>query len=162
MNSDTTHLPLVSIICLCHNQVAFVKEAVESVWAQTYQNIELVVVDDGSIDGSVKLIQKLLENRQEIHFIQIPESIGNCKAFNKGLRLCRGKYVIDLAADDVLLPERISTGVKEMEAAGEDFAVHFTDAVYMNVEGRELRQHYKRDQKGRQNLLLPPPFLLPL
>ena len=63
--------------------------------------------------------------------------------------MCRGEYVIDLAADDVLLPERISTGVKDMEAAGEDFAVHFTDAVYMDVDGMELRRHYKRDQKGR-------------
>ena len=140
--------PLVSIICLCHNQAPFVQEALESVWAQTYPEIELVVVDDGSRDGAVQLIRKLLENRSEVQFIEIPQTIGNCRAFNQGLGLCRGKYVIDLAADDVLMPERVAEGVKALERAGEKYGVHFTDAVYIDTEGRELRRHYSRNCDG--------------
>lgn len=140
--------PLVSIVCLCHNQASFVQEALESVWAQAYPEVELIVVDDGSKDGSVELIRKLLADRPEVAFLEIPESIGNCRAFNRGLKRCTGKYVIDLAADDVLLPQRVKVGVKALERAGEEFAVHFTDALYVDVKGKVLRGHYKRNGKG--------------
>ena len=140
--------PLVSIICLCYNQAPFVQEALESVWAQTYPEVELIVVDDGSADGSPEFIRSLLVNRSEVQFIDIPETIGNCKAFNRAFKLCRGKYVIDLAADDVLIPERVAEGVKALEEAGADYGVHFTDAVFINIEGKELRRHYKRNKDG--------------
>lgn len=120
----------------------------ESVWAQTYQDIELVVVDDGSTDGSAQQIRKLLEERPEIQFFENELSAGNCRAFNQGLKLCKGKYIIDLAADDVLLPQRVEEGVKIMEAAGEKFGVHFSDAIYIDVAGKELRRHYRRNSNG--------------
>ena len=140
--------PLVSVICLCHNQSAFVQEALESVWGQTFKNYELIVVDDGSTDGSVAVIEGLIKDRPGVRFLQINDNTGNCKAFNKGLKLTKGEYIIDLAADDVLLPDRIAEGVKAMEAAGEGYAVHFTDALYIDVNGKELRTHYKRNKLG--------------
>ena len=140
--------PLVSIICLCYNQASFVKEALESVWVQTYPNIELIVVDDGSTDGSAEVIQEVLKSRPEVQFLALNENIGNCRAFNKGLKNSRGKYIIDLAADDILLPERVTEGVTALEQAGVEYAVNFTDAVYIDVKGVELRSHYKRDKDG--------------
>lgn len=124
------------------------QQALESVWAQTYPHVELIVVDDGSADGSAEEIYRLLKDYPEVPFLALPENIGNCRAFNIGLALCRGKYVIDLAADDVLLPERVAEGVAAMEAAGEEFAVHFSDVEYINPEGRLLRTHYKRMPDG--------------
>lgn len=140
--------PLVSIVCLCYNQASFVEEALKSVWAQSYSAIELIVVDDGSTDGSAEKIRQLLKQRPEVCFLELKENLGNCRAFNQGLQHCKGTYVIDLAADDVLLPERVAEGVKALEAAGEDFAVHFTDALYINPEGRPLRQHYRHNKRG--------------
>ena len=140
--------PLVSIICLCYRQAAFVQEALESVWAQTYPQLELIVVDDGSADGSAEEIQRILRKHPEVPFLALPENIGNCRAFNMGLALCRGKYVIDLAADDVLLPERVAEGVRALEEAGSGFAVHFSDVQYTNPEGQVLRTHYKRKADG--------------
>ncbi len=141
--------PLVSIVCLCYNQAAFVQEAVESVWAQTYSAIELIVVDDGSSDESVAVIESLLKDRPEVPFLKLPQNIGNCKAFNKALEISKGKYVIDLAADDVLMRGRVEEGVEILEAAGEEYGVHFTDAVYIDIHGRELKSHFKRDKIGR-------------
>jgi glycosyltransferase involved in cell wall biosynthesis len=140
--------PLVSIICLCYRQAAFVQEALESVWAQTYLNVELIVVDDGSPDGSAEEIQRILKNHPEVPFLALPENIGNCRAFNMGLALCRGKYIIDLAADDVLLPERVAEGVKALEEVGEEYAVHFSDVQYINPTGQVLHTHYKRSADG--------------
>jgi glycosyltransferase involved in cell wall biosynthesis len=140
--------PLISIICLCYNQAAFVEEAIASVWAQSYPAIELIVVDDGSTDASVDKIRQLLQHKPEVRFLELKENLGNCRAFNRGLQCSKGKYIIDLAADDVLLPERVAEGVKALEAAGETFAVHFTDALYINLEGRPLKQHYSHDDRG--------------
>lgn len=140
--------PLVSIVCLCYNHALFVKEALESVWAQTYPAIELIVVDDGSTDGSAELIRQLLSDRPDVLFFDLKENRGNCRAFNQGLAVSSGKYIIDLAADDVLLPDRVAVGVQALEAAGESFGVHFTDALYINPEGRAIRQHYKRIKNG--------------
>lgn len=138
----------MSVICLCHNQASYVKEAMESVWDQTYPAIELIVVDDGSSDGSAEKIRQLLLNKSEVQFLALPENVGNCKAFNLGLQKSKGKYIIDLAADDVLLPERVEEGVKALEAAGEDFAVHFSDALYINHQGRFIKQHYRHAKEG--------------
>lgn len=124
------------------------QEALESVWAQTYTNVELIVVDDGSHDGSAEKIYQLLKDHPEVPFLALPENIGNCRAFNMGLALCRGTYVIDLAADDVLLPERIAEGVKALEKEGPEFAVHFSDVEYINPEGKSLKTHYKRKSCG--------------
>src|SRR6187455_35784 len=102
--------PLVSVICLCYNQASFVREAVLSVIHQTYRDIELIIIDDASTDNSVEVISDVLKSHPSIKFIPLKKNVGNCKAFNMGYRLSRGQYLIDLAADDVLLPARIERG----------------------------------------------------
>lgn len=146
MGSDK---PLVSVICLCYKQASFVEDALESVWAQTYPHVELIVVDDGSSDNSVEVIRRALVSHPDVQFLALPENQGNCRAFNQGLALSSGKYIIDLAADDVLLPERVAEGVKALEAAGEEYAVNFTDVTYIDPLGVSLRGHYKRDRHGK-------------
>ena len=136
--------PLVSVICLCHNQSAFVMEAITSVKNQTYQNIELIVVDDASTDDSVEVIHQCLKLYSDIQFIPLKRNVGNCKAFNHGLRFSHGEYVIDLAADDLLLPDRISRGVQAFNAAGECFGVNFTDAEWITADAKKLRIHSER------------------
>jgi glycosyltransferase involved in cell wall biosynthesis len=134
--------PLVSVICLCHNHARFVAEALQSVFRQTYTHWELVVVDDGSRDESVACIQKEIGNREEIKTLFIPKAVGHCKAFNRALALTTGAYVIDLAADDVLLPERLQSGVESLLRTG--CGVQFTDADWMSEDGMHLYTHSDR------------------
>lgn len=133
--------PLVSVICLCYNQARFVKEAIESVLNQTYPAVELIIVDDASTDNSVKVIQDFIAKKPGIQFLQLPENLGNCKAFNRALPLAKGKFIIDLAADDVLIPRRIEVGVRELTEKGNMYGIHFSDAVMINEHGRELGLH---------------------
>lgn len=136
--------PLVSVVCLCYNQARFVQEAIESVLAQTYPAVELIVVDDASSDASVTVIRKIVKQHPAIQFLSLTENVGNCSAFNRGLALAKGEYLIDLAADDVLLPNRVETGVLELQKAGKDFGVHFSDAEWIDENGKRLHLHSDR------------------
>lgn len=133
--------PLVSVICLCHNQADYVAEAIDSVIKQTYPNVELIVVDDGSRDGSQNVIRQQLANTS-IEFISIPKSIGNCKAFNSGFRKSKGQFVIDLAADDSLLPTRIEMGINTFKSKS-DIGVEFCNVLNVEADGTEKSKHFQ-------------------
>ncbi len=96
--------PLVSVICLCYNHEEFVVESLNSVLNQTYKNIELIIIDDNSNDNSKETIEIWLKKYPNVVFISNETNLGNTKTFNKALQLAKGDYIIDLAADDVLLP----------------------------------------------------------
>jgi len=136
--------PRVTVICLCHNQGRFVREAIQSVLGQTYSNIQLLVVDAASTDNSVKVISECLAARPEIRFIALAENCGNCKAFNQALQQAEGEYIIDLAADDVLLPDRVRKGVMSLAQAGDPYGVNFCDADWISEEGGFKHRHSDR------------------
>ena len=136
--------PLVSVVCLCYNQERCVEEAIQSVLKQTYKKIQLIVVDDASTDNSVNVIRTVLASYPEIQFLELKENLGNCKAFNQGLALTKGSFVIDLAADDVLLPDRIETGVNDLTEKGSAYGVHFSDAGIIDEYGTHLYNHSDR------------------
>ncbi len=133
--------PLVSIICLCYNQKPFVKEAIESVWSQTYDNIELIVVDDCSMDGSQSVIEEILRHK-DIQFISNSKNLGSTAAFNKGLKASNGKYIIDFAADDVLDIARLEKQVAFFESCNEKVGVIYTDAISIDRYGKKLERHF--------------------
>ncbi len=141
-------LPLVSIICLCYNQKPYVRAALESALTQTYPNIELIIVDDASTDGSQEEITQITNENPDISFVFLNQNIGNCKAFNMAFQQSKGQYIIDLAADDILLPVRVELGVKEMESAGAIYGIHFSDAFFINDTGKILDTHYTRNKEG--------------
>ncbi|HEX7710262.1 MAG TPA: glycosyltransferase [Sphingomonadaceae bacterium] len=105
---------LVSIVIPCWNAERFVLAAVMSALGQTYPNVEVVVVDDGSSDGSVDALAGV---RERITLISTPNR-GACAARNTGLENASGEYVKFLDADDFLLPEAIAEQVKSAAALG--------------------------------------------
>ncbi len=128
--------PLVSVICLCYNQAPFVREALQSIIDQTYKNIEIIVVDDASSDESVHEIQSFIANHPNIAFIKNAENIGNCRSFNKAFRQSHGEYIIDLAADDVLMPARIEKGIEDLHSS--DAGVQYTRVDFIDKDGNSL------------------------
>ena len=135
--------PLVSVICLCYNHEQFLEEAIVSVINQTYQNIQIIVVDDASQDGSAKKIQQVIKEKPDIEFLPLSRNHGNCKAFNIGLAKVKGDYVIDFATDDVMLPDRIEKQVRQFQSLDEDYGVVFSDAQYISSDGRFIRNHFE-------------------
>lgn len=121
--------PLVSIICTCYNHGKYIQEALKSVAEQDHDPIELIIIDNGSRDDSVKQIQNwILSHQQRININTIfrPTTLNYCRSFNLGLAMIKGKYVIDLSGDDVLLPGHVSTAVKSLENHPE--SIYFSNA----------------------------------
>ncbi len=139
--------PLVSVICLCYNHKNYVERAVKSALEQSYRNIEVIIVDDHSTDGSQEVV-KNLGIKYNLRTILLPENQGNCKAFNTGFSLSKGNYIIDLAADDVLLPDRVKVGAEDLEVRGDKFGVNFCNIELIDSKGKSLGTHFKRNSEG--------------
>lgn len=143
--------PLVTVICVCYNHERFVEEAIQSVIRQTYNNIQIIVLDDGSHDRSIEKIRSLDFAGRQVEFLFLENNIGYCRAFNKTLPLIKGEFFIDFATDDVMMPDRIEKQVKKFQSLDGSFGVVFTDAIYIDETGFELRHHY--DYLFRKKLL---------
>ncbi|NJL19690.1 MAG: glycosyltransferase family 2 protein [Leptolyngbyaceae cyanobacterium SM1_3_5] len=104
--------PLVSVIIPCYNAKPYVGEAIESALNQTYTNVEVIVVDDGSTDRSVEVVRSLGDR---VRLEQIDHQ-GACAARNLGLQLSQGEFIQFLDADDVLLTNKLETQVPVLQA----------------------------------------------
>lgn len=113
---------LVSIIIPCYNASRWIAEAIDSCLWQTYSNIEIIIIDDGSTDNSLEIIQSYAQKNNNIIWRRIPHTGGN-HARNVGLSICKGDYIQFLDADDYILPEKIQRQVDFLEFTG-------TDVVY--------------------------------
>ena len=104
---------LVSIVMVNYNQERFIKEAIDSVIAQTYQNWELIIVDDGSTDQSVDIIKNYDDDR--IKPIYLEENSHICIATNVGFSHVTGEYIARLDSDDVWEKEKLYKQVALLE-----------------------------------------------
>ena len=100
--------PLVSIVVPSYNHSAYVEQALRSVFAQTYRALELVVVDDGSTDGSPAAIERVLLDAPFPHRLVRQRNQGAAAAINRGIALANGAFVNLLNSDDAFAPERIA------------------------------------------------------
>lgn len=135
---------VVTVICLCHNQKDYVQEALESALQQTHREIQLIVVDDASTDGSKEVIAQFIATNQEVVYIDLYENQGNCKAFNRALPFVAGEFIIDLAADDILMPARVEIGLQNFAKASSRTGVHISDAELIDTNGKHLSYHSDR------------------
>lgn len=123
---------LVSIIVPVYNVKAYIAATIESVTAQTYTNWELILIEDGSTDGTKEFLERYLKEHADdrIQYHVLPENIGAAAARNYGVDVCRGRFVTYLDSDDMWRPEKLANQVafmKEQDAAfcytGYEFAL---------------------------------------
>lgn len=105
----------VSIIIPCYNQAGYVEEAVLSAINQTYQNIEIICVNDGSTDKTSEVIKKLVDKYKNIVFFDEPENKGVVAARNFAIQACTGEYILPLDADDTIEPTYVERAVKVLD-----------------------------------------------
>ena len=123
--------PLVSIIIPVYNSASFVVEAVRSALDQTYQNVEVIVVDDGSTDNSPALVKNIHDERLRV-FSQINQ--GACVARNRGIAEALGAYVKFLDSDDILYPDAVAVQLEQQSMLGKDEVV-FGDFDFIDEQG---------------------------
>lgn len=128
--------PLVSVVIPCYNAAKTLAATLESVLAQSYRPIEVIVVDDGSSDGSVALARSFAPRVTVV----VQKNGGPASARNEGIRQCRGEYIAFLDADDLWLPEKLAVQVPVAAAFGKPALVF--SAVERVREDGEI--HLKR------------------
>ena len=132
--------PLVTIICISFNHSKYIGEALNSVWNLEYANVELIIADDASTDNSQQVIEELVDDK-DVQLLFNKSNVGHCKTFNNALKFAKGEFVIDLSADDILLPNGVSNGLTLFNELGESYGVLFADALHINEDGTEIGRH---------------------
>lgn len=134
-----TETPLVTVIAVCYNHSRFVTECLESIRAQTYTNIQLIIMDDCSSDNSVTLIRDWIKlHKIKCEFIAHKVNRGLCRTLNEAVNLTKGTYISMIATDDSWLPEKIEFQVSEMESMPATVGVIYSDAYRIAENGQLL------------------------
>lgn len=114
---------LVSVIIPSFNNGTYIKTAIESVLCQTYKNIEILVIDDGSTDNTEETLKKFLDNNKIIYIKK--ENGGPASARNMGIELSKGEYVAFLDSDDVWVKTKLEKQI---------YAIENSDAVIVHTQ----------------------------
>lgn len=135
--------PLVSIIIPCFNAAGTIRETLESVQTQTWPNFEIILVDDGSTDGTPEIAEATGVKRLRV---VREEHSGGCAARNCGIALAKGDYFQFLDADDLLDPDKIDVQIKRLLSLPSDHAAYGA-FDYIDGSGRVVRSgfHQGRD-----------------
>lgn len=123
--------PLVSVVMPVHNGAAYLLSAINSIRAQQYTHWELIIINDGSTDDTVKLVQSVADERFTL--INLPRQQGIVAALNTGIAAAKGKYIARMDADDESLPQRFAQQVAFMEAHPETGVL---GTQYQGIGGR--------------------------
>jgi alpha-1,3-rhamnosyltransferase len=141
--------PLVTVIIPAYNHEKYIEECLNSVCAQTYNNLQIIVINDGSKDNTGNIIRKFIEDRDaKIEYIE-KENEGICKTLNLGLLKANGKYIALLASDDFWMPTRVEEQVMFLERNEYEnklkIGLVYTDAYF--VKGNTITQSKYSDYK---------------
>jgi glycosyltransferase involved in cell wall biosynthesis len=112
--------PLVSVVIPTWNRAAYLREALESVFKQTFEDYEIIVVDDTSTDSTPEVVRDFGER---VHFVRQEHQQGPGAARNRGVEEAQGRYVAFLDSDDLWLPEKLAAQVAELELRAGAIAV---------------------------------------
>ncbi len=133
-------MPKVSVVMPVYNNERFVAKAIESILRQTLTDLEFIIVDDGSTDGSSAIIQGYAERDSRIRFLQLPENKGVAVARNTGIAHASGAYLTGMDSDDVSLPRRLAKQVAFLGAHPEIGGVGVSHHVCDEALTRKLSQ----------------------
>jgi len=139
--TESRDMPLVSLITPSFNQSRFLEETIRSVLLQGYPNLEYIIIDGMSTDGSVEIIKKY--EKRITHWVSEPDK-GHADAVNKGWKTAKGEFVSWLNSDDFLYPHSLETAVDTLKK-NPDVHVCYGNVARVN----ERSQSCDRDFKGR-------------
>jgi glycosyltransferase involved in cell wall biosynthesis len=124
---------LVSIVTPSYNSGPFIAQTIESVLAQTYPHWEMLIVDDGSVDQSISIVEQYHHRDSRVRLIQMAQNGGVARARNRAIEEARGQYIAFLDSDDLWQPQKLEKQVRFMEETGA--ALSCTAYLRMNEAG---------------------------
>lgn len=133
---DKTMRDLVSVVMPSYNSAAFISESIEGVLNQTYRELELLIADDGSQDGTADIVRAYQRSDPRVRLFTLPGNGGAGAARNKCIEAARGRYIAFCDSDDVWLPAKLERQVAFMQERGCAFA--FASYYVMDKEGVRL------------------------
>ncbi len=107
--------PLVSVIIPVYNANGFLAGAIESIQNQTYKNLEIIIIDDGSTDETPKILKSLTKKDKHIKILTNKKNLNIASSLNRGIKLAKGKYIARMDADDIALTNRIEKQIKFLQ-----------------------------------------------
>lgn len=134
---NATSAPLISIALCVYNGERYLAEQMASLRAQTWPNLELVIVDDASTDGSVNLIEAMLAKelaRFQVTWVRNPQNCGVNASFSKALSLCKGELIAPCDQDDIWSPDKLSRLAGAL--GGNDMA--YCDSELIDSQGKRM------------------------
>jgi glycosyltransferase involved in cell wall biosynthesis len=131
--------PLVSVIIPTYNVEQFIGEAIDSVLAQTYPHIEIIVTDDGSTDQTIPIVQTYAaSHKDKLKLVTSPVNTGISSNFNRGLAARTGEFIAWLGGDDLMFPEKIGKQVELLRRRPEVTGCCHDAIVFRSEDGKDL------------------------
>jgi len=152
----------VSVVVPCYNCEKFLRAAIESVLGQSFQDFELILIDDGSTDKTPDILREFSEKDPRVRVLKNEVNRGICVALNKGLDAARGEFICRMDADDIAEPDRLEKQTSFMRAHP-GTVVCGSHPILINEQGQETgRRCYDHDPVTiKKNRFLRSPFAHP-
>ena len=131
--------PLVSVAMATYNGERYLREQLDSVFNQTYKNIEVIITDDSSSDGTSEILEEY-NRKYDLNYTINQKQLGFVRNFEKALSLCRGEYIALADQDDIWLPEKIEHLINEIG----EYSLIFSDAILIDTYGNNISESLKK------------------
>ncbi len=137
-NFVNDNIPQISVIMSVFNGEKYLADAIESILNQTFSDFEFIIIDDGSTDRSLKIINEFAQIDKRIQVVKNDNNIGLAASLNKGISLAKGEYITRMDADDVSLPERFEKQVVYLNTH-QEIAVVASNYIRVDENNNVLR-----------------------
>lgn len=167
LRAKSAQKSLVSVVIIFLDCEKFIQEAIESVLAQTYDNWELLLVDDGSTDASTRIAQRYAtQHPRQVRYLEHPahQNRGKAASRNLGIRHAQGEYIAFLDADDVWLPHKLAEQVPLLDSQPEAGMLYGNTRYWYSwtQSPGDIKRDFTPRLGVQINALIKPPRLLPL
>lgn len=135
-------MPLVTVTVCAYNAERYIEETLESVLSQTFRDFDILVVDDGSTDGTRGVVERLARRHSRVKY-RFQSNGGLSSARNASLRFAEGEWLAVIDHDDICLPDRLQMQIDAARSAP-DASLIFSDSEHFTDDGRVLRTQFQR------------------
>jgi len=143
--------PFISVVMPVYNGEKYLDEAIQSILTQTYEDFEFIIINDGSTDSSLEIIEKY-KNQDERIILISRENRGLIASLNEGIEKARGQYIARMDADDISLPTRFEKQLKQMIVQNADFCG--CNFIVIDEDGNSLLSRVMSTSKNLNRVIL--------